>query len=59
MFDKSKNVHYHCERWTENNQKFLGEHKVITAKQQFQGLFFYLFISSKWLWLLYFFVKML
>ena len=37
---------YHSGRWTENNKKILGEHKVITPKQQFPGIilcFFYEF----------------
>ena len=29
---------YHSGRWTENNKKILGEHKMITPKQQCLGV---------------------
>ena len=37
-------------------QNFLGEHKVITAEQQFLGLILWFFMYLKWLWLLRLFV---
>ena len=38
---------------------FLGEHKVITLKQQFLGIVLWFFMHLKWPWLLRFFAKML
>ena len=41
------------------NKLFLGEHKVITPKQQFLGIVLCFFMYFKWPWLLRFFAKML
>ena len=41
------------------NKSFLGEHKVITPKQQFLGIISCFFMYLKWPWLLSFFAKML
>jgi hypothetical protein len=49
----------HSGRWTENDKKNLGEHKVITPKQQFLGIILCFFMHLKWLWLLPFIAKML
>jgi hypothetical protein len=40
-------------------KKVLGEHKVITPKQQCLGVILCFFMYLKWLWLLCFFAKML
>ena len=33
----------HSGRWSENNNFFLGEYKVITKKQQFLGMYNFMF----------------
>ena len=38
---------------------FLGEHKVITAEQQFLGLILWFFMYLKWPWLLGLFAVLL
>ena len=40
-------------------QHFLGEHKVITAEQQFLGLILCFFMYLKWPWLLHLFAVLL
>ena len=40
-------------------ENFLGEHKVITAEQQFLGLILCLFRYLKWSWILHFSAEML
>ena len=40
-------------------QKILGEHKVITAEQQFLGLILWFFMHLKWPWLLRLFAVLL
>ena len=40
-------------------QNVLGEHKVITPKQQFLGLILCFFMYLKWPWLLHFFAVLL
>ena len=40
-------------------KKYLGEHKVITAEQQFLGLILWFFMHLKWPWLLRLFAVLL
>ena len=40
-------------------KKYLGEHKVITAEQQFLGLILWFFMYLKWPWLLRLFAVLL
>ena len=40
-------------------KKYLGEHKVITAEQQFLGLILCFFMYLKWPWLLRLFAVLL